>query len=322
MAESSVTVVTVEGFLDRFVAWASARPDVRGALLVGSRARTTEPADALSDIDVLMITTRPRLYASTTGWLRDLGEPILTCTFSTVVGRRAVRSAEFDVGDGPLHVDFAMVGSFESRWAGRLLRIFARYPTAMPVVRRTLRDEIASWFDALRKGTPRVLIDKDGTALGMLGFSPPPATRRAPTAAEFDEAVQSFLDLSLWQSKLLLRGERWMAVHVCDHQRKERLLRMLEWQVRATRGPEHETWYTGRFVERWADPRVATALGDTFGRYDEEDQWRALFATIRLFSWVARETAEALGFPYPSRAEERVVGWLDERFTSRPPAPS
>lgn len=151
----------VDAFLARFTAWARARSDVRGALLVGSRARRTQPADALSDVDLLMITSRPRFYAATATWLRELGEVVLSCTFSTVVGTRAVRSVELDVGGAPLHVDFAMVGR------------------------------------------------------------------------------------------------------------------------------------------------------------DDDDAWRALFASTRLFSWLARETAEALGHRHPSHAETRVDAWLRERFASR-----
>jgi hypothetical protein len=37
---------------------------------------------------------------------------------------------------------------------------------------------------------------------------------------------------------------------------KELLLRMLEWHARATHGWDYETWYTGRFVDRWADRRL------------------------------------------------------------------
>lgn len=304
-----------DAFLDRFTAWATARADVRGALVVGSRARTVEPADALSDLDLMLITTRPRFYASTTEWLRQLGEPVLTCTFSTVVGARALRAADFDGAEGPLHVDFAMVGSLEARWGSLLLRLLARRPGARRLLPRTLRDEVAAWFEALRKGSPRVLVDKAGAASRMVGIVPPPADRSAPTAADFAEVVHSFFSLSLWKSKLLLRGERWMAAQVCDRQMKDRLLRMLEWHARATSGPGRDVWYAGRFVERWAEPQAAAALGAVFGRCDE-DAWRALFATTDLFCQLGRETAARLGLAWPAVAQERVVEWVRRRFDS------
>jgi aminoglycoside 6-adenylyltransferase len=284
---------------------------------VGSRARTVEPADALSDVDLLLITTRPRFYASTTAWLRELGEPVLTCTFSAVVGTRTVRSADFDGGEGPLHVDFGMIGTLESRWAGLLLRLLARFPGAMRLVPKGLRDQIESWFDALRKGAPQVLVDKEGSAARMIGFVPPPPVRRAPAEGEFEELVHSFFSLSLWQAKLLLRGERWMAAQVCDRQMKDRLLHLLDWHARATRGAESDPWYTGRFVERWADPRAASALREAMGRRDDEDAWRALLVSTDLFSWLARETAERMGYAYPAEAQKRAGVWLRSRFAAR-----
>jgi aminoglycoside 6-adenylyltransferase len=303
-----------EAFLERFTAWARARADVRGALVVGSRARTVEPADALSDVDLLLVTTRPRFYASTTAWIRELDEPVLTCSFSTVVGARAVRSADFDGRDGPLHVDFALVGALEARWAGLLLRLLARRPGAIRFVPWTLRSEIHSWFEALRKGSPRVLVDKGGAASRMVGIVPPPADRTAPTAAGFAEIVHSFFSLSLWKSKLLLRGEGWMAAQVCDRQIKDRLLRMLEWHASAD---GRDVWYTGRFVERWADPAAAAALREVFGRYDEDDAWRALFASVDLFVRLGHETAERFGHAWPAAAEQLAGAWLRRRFEAR-----
>ncbi len=306
-----------EAFLSRVIEWASARPDVKAVLVIGSRARTVAPADALSDIDLMLVTTRPRFYASTTQWLHELGDLVLTCTFSTVVGTRAVRTGVFRDGNVLLQLDAAMVGSFESRIAAVVLRLLARFPGAMRLVPYALRQEIESWFDALRKGAPRVLLDKDGSAGRMFGFVPPPPVCRAPSRAEFEEVVHSFLSLSLWNSNLLLRGEPWRAAHVCATQMRDRLVRVLEWHARATRGPDHDVWYGGRFFERWADPRAAAALRDVFGRYDTEDAWRALLASVELFSWIARETAEKLGLPYPSAAEAQASSWLAGRFASR-----
>ncbi len=34
-----------------------------------------------------------------------------------------------------------------------------------------------------------------------------------------------------------------MALHVCDTHRRNRLLRMLEWDARATGGLKHDVWY-------------------------------------------------------------------------------
>ena len=60
-----------------------------------------------------------------------------------------------------------------------------------------------------------------------------------------------------------------------------------------------------------------TALGDTFARHEVEDVWRALFATMELFRWLARETAEKLGMTYRIFAEERATEWVSRCFAER-----
>jgi aminoglycoside 6-adenylyltransferase len=302
-----------EAFLARFTRWATERSDVRGALVIGSRARDIEPADPLSDIDLMIITTRPRFYVSAREWLQELGEPVLACLFSMVVGTRPVVSVDFDGGVAPLHVDFAIVGSLESRWGSLLLRLLARRPTAMRFLSRALADQVTSWFDALCKGTPRVLVDKHGAASHMFGFAPQPRARTQPTTAEWEDVVNSFFSLCLWKSKLLCRGERWMAAEVADRQMKDRLLRILEWHARVAGRETRDTWYTGRFVERWADSRAVEALPETFGGYDDA-AWRSLFATLDLFSLLGRETAVRTNRVWPDAAESRVREWVRRRF--------
>lgn len=48
--------------LSSFRRWANKQRDIRAALVVGSRARAIQPADNLSDVDIMLITTRPKRY--------------------------------------------------------------------------------------------------------------------------------------------------------------------------------------------------------------------------------------------------------------------
>ncbi len=61
--------------IQRFVAWASGRRDIRAAAIHGSRARSEKPADAWADVDLWMWSTHPRRYLSDTRWLEAIGEP-------------------------------------------------------------------------------------------------------------------------------------------------------------------------------------------------------------------------------------------------------
>jgi predicted nucleotidyltransferase len=61
----------IEQFLSAVVRWASARRDIRAVALVGSHARGT--ATSTSDIDLVILTTRPGSYLDDTGWAAMFG---------------------------------------------------------------------------------------------------------------------------------------------------------------------------------------------------------------------------------------------------------
>jgi aminoglycoside 6-adenylyltransferase len=81
----------------------------------------------------------------------------------------------------------------------------------------------------------------------------------------------------------------------------------IEWHAQARTTQSSGIWHNGRFLEQWADPRILEDLAGAFAHYDEADVRRALFATMDLFRWVARETAERLNTPYPALAENKAT---------------
>jgi hypothetical protein len=244
---------------------------------------------------------------ATSEWLAELGNVCLSCVFSGVVGDRNVRHVVFD---GPVMVDFAVVSSIETRWGGPILRLLASKPAAIRFLPAGLRTQVVSWFEQQRKGSPIVLVDKGGAASRLRVARAPEVAWRPPAEGEFKEAVNAFWSLAMWVAKSAGRRELWTANWVAAHQLQEQLLCMMEWQARAQHGRRHDTWFSGRFIGKWADPRAVAALPQVFARYDADDVWRALFAAMELYGWLARETAERLGFAYPADAEARVSAWL------------
>jgi aminoglycoside 6-adenylyltransferase len=67
-----------EQLINRFTQWAEKQDDIRGAYILGSRARKETPADEWSDLDLPIITSDPDRYISDTEWLNDLGKYYLT----------------------------------------------------------------------------------------------------------------------------------------------------------------------------------------------------------------------------------------------------
>jgi aminoglycoside 6-adenylyltransferase len=159
----------------------------------------------------------------------------------------------------------------------------------------------------LRRGV-RVLFDKDGPQPPLT--LPGPPSQPPPTSDEFLAAVHGFLMQAGRAARALRRGELWPAKMSCDGELKQRLLEMIAWHARATGDPTHDTWHGGRFLEEWAEPRALEALPNTFAAYDTKDLWRALLATLDLFRWLAMETAERWGYPFPKRFDRLVTEWL------------
>ncbi|MBE0695497.1 MAG: aminoglycoside 6-adenylyltransferase, partial [Anaerolineaceae bacterium] len=75
------------------------------------------------------------------------------------------------------------------------------------------------------------------------------------------------------------------------------------------------TWHGGRFLEEWADPRVRAALPLIFAPYGSQAIRSALFASMELFDWLSRETAQALGYAYPDEMVRRMNGYIRELLT-------
>jgi aminoglycoside 6-adenylyltransferase len=273
-----------EQLLDRFVAWAQTQPDIRAAIVLGSRARAERPADEWSDLDLLVVTTDPERLLAHTDWLEHLGMLWVTFLEPTAVGGLTERRALFE---GGLDVDFTPAPV-------ELARQFAAQgwpPEIAGVIRRGMR----------------FVLDKDGLAAGLRVPSGEPPGPQPPTQEQFLNLVSDFWYHAVWVAKKLRRGELWTARQCCDSYMKRLLLAMIEWHAGAASAWSADTWHNGRFLEQWADPRAVEGLRGAFAHYDAVDIRRALFTTMDLFRWLATETAERLGYPYPTTAEAQVT---------------
>lgn len=293
----------------RFAVWADRRPDIRAAIVLGSRARTDHPADEWSDLDLLIIATAPERYLSRTDWLQHIGTPWITFVEPTATGGGRERRVLFE---GGLDVDFSVFSKrqfqvllYVARARQRLRYVAHLFPKGLSA--RTAQ-VAADLGPVVRRGY-RVLLDKDGLFDQLLrtfagGNVRPPLP---PGQAEFQEVVSDFWYHAVWTARKLQRGELWVAKSCCDGYMKRQMLQMIEWHARAARCWTYDTWHGGRFLEEWADPRAVQALHDVFAHYDEEDVRRALFETMSVFRWLAIETAGRSGYSYPSVADERAT---------------
>jgi len=282
-----------EQLVERFVRWAETCSDIRAAAIIGSRARVDHPADEWADLDIMVITTDPERYISTSDWIENVGNPLLTFVEPTPTEDDVERRVLFE---GMLDVDFALI---PKRKAQQLLQ-------------GGIPPEIAAQISNVFGRGMRVILDKDGMAakLRKTISSIENPTPRPPTQHEFLEVVNDFIYHAVFTAKHLQRGELWWTVTCLNCYMQRLLLRMMEWHARATHGWNYDTWFRGRFLDEWVHPQTLEGLRGAFAHYDEEDVKRALLAAMDLFRWMANETAEKLSYPYPTKADEQVTKWI------------
>jgi aminoglycoside 6-adenylyltransferase len=291
----SDTHTKYEKLIENFLSWSRQNKNIRAAVVIGSRARTDDhPADEWSDLDLLLVADDPRPFWEGTDWLREIETPWITFIEPTPGDSGYERRVLFE---GGLDVDFALA-------AVRDVRAMAGHELP-PVI-----------ADIFRRGV-RVILDKDGLMDGVGNAKPETARMPLPEESEFLNRVNDFWYHTVWTAKHLRRGELWWANSCCDMYLKELLRQMMEWHARATRGAGTDTWMRGRFLEEWADPKAVAALPKVFARYEAEDIWQALQATMDVFHGLAAETAGLLKYPYPADGEEKVRGLVMELNAGR-----
>jgi aminoglycoside 6-adenylyltransferase len=300
-----------EQLTERFTKWAQTRPDIRLAFVVGSRARMEDhPADEWADLDIIICTTDPKRYLSTTEWVENIGKPWLTFLEDTGTGDLKERRVLFE---GGLDVDFAIISWGVVRMLLWLLRIQSRFPRLLRLPLLQPLQHLLRGFNDLANRGIRVLLDKNGMSKYLVPATAEPL--HPPARAEFLEVVNDFWYHAVWTAKHLRRGELWWAKSGCDVHLKWLLRRMMEWHTRAMKGQDYDTWMRGRFLEEWADPRALEELPRAFAHYDKDDVWHALFATMDLFRWLSVETAERLGYSYPTFGVERATELVKDLFS-------
>lgn len=271
-----------EGILDKIVEWANAQPDIVALIMTGSRARPDGVVDAFSDYDLEIFTTDPSRYTSYGSWMTEIQD---VWVYLPTISDRGCETRLF-VFEGGEKVDFSI----------------------LPV--SALEHAVKSQkLDDLNERGFRVLIDKNGLASRLPSPSYSLPKRHPPTEAEFRATVEEFWFEASHIPKYLVREDLWV-VKFRDWTMKALLLKMMEWHAVATKADSSDVGHIGMRMKDWAPPEVWHRLHEVFGRFGRADSWRALLATTSLFRDVAMETADRLGYPYPTDVDTAISGYI------------
>ena len=262
-------------------AYAAENKAVRAVIAIGSSTREDVPADEYSDLDLFIVTEETEKWFS--GEIPALfGKVSISFIEPTLGGGRERRSIYDDDKD----VDMIILTPEQFD--------------------RALEEGVAGWV--MNRGY-KMLYDPDGYAERIPRYVRPEVSRSAMSADEFTNAVNDFFFHNIWARKKLLRGELWAAKMCIDAYLKKLLLGMAE-EYRITMTPGTDVWHDGRFFDSWAGEEVLEEMKNCFAHYDSEDCEKALSATHRLFSRLARAVTEKRGYTYPAEAEACAAAFL------------
>ncbi len=270
--------------VNNFIRWGSSSDKLNAALLLGSQARGDNKADENSDADIVMFVDDPDYFLVSDEWLHNIGAFHIAFVEDSLDGSKERRV----LFDGALDMDFIV------RSTGTIDNIAT--------------DEIVS---ILSNGY-QILVDKIGIQEKMASLAIRKKAFSIPTEQDFNNLVNDFWYHCVWTVKKLKRGELWTAKFCLDSYMKWKLLSIAELYMRVKRGVDYNTWYSGRFLEEWAEQWIREALSFCFAHYDVKDIQAALLSTMELFRSLAVETAGKLGYSYPEKADAYASSWVNQ----------
>jgi aminoglycoside 6-adenylyltransferase len=270
-----------------FLEWAQRNPELELALVVGSRSRNQPPADEWSDLDLILFFEDPQPWTKDHAWLEAFGQIELIYAHASPAG----------------DVEWLLL------YASGLKADFmvARFP---PQVKNAAdREEylLNGPFAEVFSFGVRLLVDRRAEFADLPQKAGRAGASALPSEDAYNTCLQRFWMNCTRAAKFLRRGDLWRAKMLCDCTMKQAILSMLEWLALVEGASAGQVWYEGRNLPNWADARALEALPDTFGRYDRDDLWRALDASMNLFNRLAQECSRRLGYPYPQKLAERIA---------------
>jgi aminoglycoside 6-adenylyltransferase len=274
--------------VNRLVQWAERQDFLRAMLLFSSRANPAAPVDVFSDYDILMAVTDVHPLHSDDRWLNDFGKVLVVYRNPIGVEQGFERFGFITHYEEGVKIDYCVYPAEYLSWA-------AREPK--------LPDDLDNGYI--------VLLDKD-----HLTDELKPPTYRAyvpcpPTAQEYLAVIEEFFNDAIYVAKHLWRDNLLLVKHILDYDLKfVGLRKMLVWRMEHAHHWQIKPGAHGKGLKKYVEPEIWAELESTYVGAGIDENWEALFGTIRLFRKTATEVARQLGYLYPDPLDERVFAYI------------
>ncbi|MCP4339529.1 MAG: aminoglycoside 6-adenylyltransferase [Desulfobulbaceae bacterium] len=274
--------------LHQFTEWAKDTKEIRAALLTSSRVDQHAPLDFLSDYDIEMCVSDLDQFRHNDDWSRPLGEIMVRWPFKP-------RTTAFQ------------------NWITRLLLFQDGNRIDFQITDNLNIPPIHSDYGY------RILIDKDN----IFSEIPEPTYSayniNKPSQEEYDILVHEFWWDATYVPKYLWRDELPFAKRMMGQAIHDTYLRtIIEWYIGLQHNWSVNSGVCGRYFRQFLDAETWAAFQMTFAGAKIEDNWKAFFHAISLFSKLGKIIGTELGYAYPLKIEHNMMQYYQMiRYTSR-----
>lgn len=276
----------------KIIHWASFQPDIRAVLRYGSRARPDQTVDRYSDLDLVVFSTTPEKFLGDSSWLSSISDFWLATLEHTGAG------------------DPEWIVLFEASAKVDLILIRIGAEVSLHQIL-----EESAYKKAFDRGVQILYVSED-FPYELSQEASESVKKLKPSTPDFVNAVDRALLSTVRTAMMLERGDLWRCQLLLNGELRMRLLVLAEIHTQEVVGPDIDTWYDGRFIEEWADPKIYQYLSQTFANFDKASIRRALSAANQLIIRLASETSSATGSSFPTTGQELTLKWLQEMIIS------
>lgn len=274
----------VKEVLEEIISWAKENPDIRIVLLVGSRADPGAKVDLLSDYDIEIAVNDPRTFLDSEGWLSTFGEPLVIIPVNDDFKLRMVIYKDY------IRIDF---------------RIYSVEDFKQIITQTKLPKNLDNGYE--------ILVDKDGITLNLKTPAYDVFIIKKPAKEEFLATLTDFWWDTTYVAKSLWRDEIFHAKYVLDSIiRFSYLKKIIEWYISAQSNWQITTNKYGRFFKHHLDAETWGELEKTFAGSGKEENWNALFATLKLCRRLAMTISKEIDCPYPKELDAEISSYLNK----------
>ncbi|WP_026973366.1 aminoglycoside 6-adenylyltransferase [Aliagarivorans marinus] len=255
-------------FEQALLEWGKQQDNIRAIIVVGSHARSYLPADEYSDIDILFVVSNFAPFEQSDTWLAQFGTPLISFVeYDPDTNTPEVRV----VYEDGLAVDFPML-------------------PAELVLSTSVTQADEKVVSMLKRGH-QFILDKDGLTGRFSRVLQQQLPSRMESIEWCENALSELMFYCLNYAKKLRRGESWLALQGCNANLQWQMLALLEQVVLREQNGQVDTWYDGRFVERWLGDTWNTTL--TLCYADQNDH--SIAQALLNCQFFAKQIADRLG---------------------------